>query len=188
VDSSVTAFGALAPARSGEGPGGFGHPPYNDTQFRGRGLIAMKRIEGFETGRRGNDAAVSPAPPLNHLQREEAQMDGLPEAVCGSAYNEAPSYIPPIRFDRDDNKAIYFDMTARALGYNAGAFSMSDGTVVLKIGCMTLTLEAWWAKYERVEEMPPALREFLGFVRAVFNAQKKSEPVPVAVPQSATEF
>jgi hypothetical protein len=84
--------------------------------------------------------------------------------------------------------AIYFDMTARALGYDAGAFSLSDGTVVLKIGCTTLTLEAWWAKYERVEEMPPALREFLGFVRAVFNAQKKSEPVPVAVPQSATEF
>jgi hypothetical protein len=33
----------------------------------------MKRIEGFETGRRGNDAAVSPAPPLNKVIPE-----GLP--------------------------------------------------------------------------------------------------------------
>jgi hypothetical protein len=140
----------------------------------------MKRIEGFETGRRGNDAAVSPAPPLNHLQREEAQMDGLPEAVCGSAYNEAPRYIPPIRFDRDDNKAIYFDMTARALGYNAGAFSMSDGTVVLKIGCMTLTLDAWQKKYEG-QESPKALPEFLRFVEAVMEQYRPlrsgAEPV-----------
>lgn len=65
--------------------------------------------------------------------------------------------IGPMGGDGSDRLVLRFPVYAEALGYEAGAVMLDDGTVIVKIGCSTGTIGAW---RKRVEDAKRAQRDW----------------------------
>lgn len=82
--------------------------------------------------------------------------------------------------------SLEYQLIAHALGYSAGALRLSDGTIIVRIGCTTQTLESWRRKLAvGLFNLPSeyrALEPFLAFVEAALAgpAEKKIDPQPAA--------